>query len=250
MNTINKSRHPWMHTEPNLLYEFGPFVLDTVQHVLLRDLRPVAVTPKTYDALLVLVQNSGRMLSKEELMKAVWPDSFVEESNLTQQISTIRKTLGESPGEDLYIVTVAGRGYRFAAPVNTRSKQDPCGDGFEPERLDPAIAAPGDGAIQLVPAVEGRSVPGEVDFRKTPGVTGNSVPARRWPVGLVTAVLLLGIGLAAGFYGRLRKPVAARPTLQEPRRLAILPFRNLRVTNFSGSLLPTQSLPSLVMSAH
>jgi DNA-binding winged helix-turn-helix (wHTH) protein/TolB-like protein/Flp pilus assembly protein TadD len=228
MNTVNKSRHPWMQPEPNLLYEFGPFVLDTVQHVLLRDLRPVAVTPKTYDALLVLVKNSGRMLTKEELMKAVWPDSFVEESNLTQQISTIRKTLGESPGEDLYIVTVAGRGYRFAAPVNTRSKPGSCGDGFEPELLDPAIAGSGDGAIQLVPAVEGRSLPGDADFRKAPGVTGNSVLARRWRAGLVTAVLLLGIGLAAGFYGRLSKPVAARPALQEPRRLAILPFRNLR----------------------
>jgi DNA-binding winged helix-turn-helix (wHTH) protein/TolB-like protein/Flp pilus assembly protein TadD len=228
MNTVNKSRHPWTQPEPNLLYEFGPFVLDTVQHVLLRDLRPVAVTPKTYDALLVLVKNSGRMLTKEELMKAVWPDSFVEESNLTQQISTIRKTLGESPGEDLYIVTVAGRGYRFAAPVNTRSKPGPCADGFEPERLDSAIAGSGNGAIPLLPAVESRSLPGDLDFLKTPGAPGNTVPARRWLAGLVTAVLVVGIVLAAGFYGRLRKPVAARPTLQEPRRLAILPFRNLR----------------------
>ena len=94
MNTVNKTRHSWTQPETNLLYEFGPFVLDTVQHVLLRDRQPVSVTPKTYDALLVLVKNSGRMLTKEELMKAVWPDSFVEESNLTQQISTIRKTLG------------------------------------------------------------------------------------------------------------------------------------------------------------
>src|SRR5580693_10473378 len=78
-------------------YEFGPFLLDTIQHVLLKEGRAVALTPKTYDTLLLLVQNSGRMLSKEELMKTLWPDSFVEESNLTQQVSMIRRALGDSP---------------------------------------------------------------------------------------------------------------------------------------------------------
>ena len=93
-------------------YEFGPFVLDTIQHLLLREQQPVPLTPKTYDTLLVLLENSGRMLSKDELMKALWPDRFVEESNLTVQISMIRKALGEVPGEHRYIVSVAGRGYR------------------------------------------------------------------------------------------------------------------------------------------
>jgi DNA-binding winged helix-turn-helix (wHTH) protein len=73
-------------------YEFGPFLLDTIQHVLLKEGRAVALTPKTYDTLLMLVQNSGRMLSKEELMRLLWPDSFVEESNLTQQVSMIRSS--------------------------------------------------------------------------------------------------------------------------------------------------------------
>ena len=100
------------------LYEFGPFVLDTAQHLLLRQGNPVPLTPKTYDLLLVLVTNSGRMLLKDELMKTLWPDSFVEESNLTQQISAVRKALGETAGEDRYIVTVPGKGYRFAAAVN------------------------------------------------------------------------------------------------------------------------------------
>src|SRR4051794_30359785 len=98
-------------------YEFGPFVLDTARHLLLKGDRTVALTPKTYDLLLLLVESGGRLLLKEELMKALWPNSFVEESNLTQQISTIRKALRESPGEDRYIVTVASKGYRFAAPV-------------------------------------------------------------------------------------------------------------------------------------
>src|SRR5262249_12502962 len=103
-------------------YEFGHFFLDTVRHLLLRGDRKVALTPKTYDLLLLLVESGGRLLLKEELMKALWPDSFVEESNLTQQISTIRKALRESPGEDRYIVTVATKGYRFAAPVKAGTK--------------------------------------------------------------------------------------------------------------------------------
>jgi DNA-binding winged helix-turn-helix (wHTH) protein/TolB-like protein/Tfp pilus assembly protein PilF len=106
-------------------YEFGPFVLDTIQHALLKEGNPVPLTPKTYDTLLVLVQNSGRMLSKEELMKALWPDSFVEESNLTQQVSMIRRALGESPGEPRYVVTVPSRGYRFVAGVRNRTGETP-----------------------------------------------------------------------------------------------------------------------------
>ena len=80
------------------LYEFGPFILDTAQHLLLRQGDPVPLAPKTYDMLLVLVENQGRMLTKDEIMKALWPNSFVEESNLTQQISMIRKALGETAG--------------------------------------------------------------------------------------------------------------------------------------------------------
>src|SRR5579864_2504762 len=120
------------HSEPSLqgtrkaqFYEFRPFLLDTIQHALLKEGRPVALTPKTYDTLLVLVQNSGRMLSKEELMKALWPDSFVEESNLTQQVSMIRRALGESPGDPRYVVTVPSRGYRFVAGVRNRTREAP-----------------------------------------------------------------------------------------------------------------------------
>ena len=86
-------------------YEFGQFLLDTDRHLLLKGDRFVALTPKTYDLLLLLVESGGRLLLKDELMKALWPNSFVEESNLTQQISMIRKALRESPGED------RGRGF-------------------------------------------------------------------------------------------------------------------------------------------
>src|SRR6516162_2659401 len=106
------------------LYEFGPFVLDTAQHALLRNGEPVPLTPKTYDTLLVLVRNSGKMLSKEELMNTLWPDRFVEESNLTQQISMIRKALAESPGERRYIVTIPVRG-RCTEEAETVAQRHP-----------------------------------------------------------------------------------------------------------------------------
>jgi DNA-binding winged helix-turn-helix (wHTH) protein/TolB-like protein/Tfp pilus assembly protein PilF len=99
------------------LYEFGPFLLDTVERVLLRDGKVVPLTAKVFDTLVVLVQNSGHMLEKNELMQAVWSDSFVEEGSLTRNISTLRKALGESSGGRQYIETVPKRGYRFVTEV-------------------------------------------------------------------------------------------------------------------------------------
>jgi len=106
-------------------FEFGPFVLDTIQHTLSRHAEPITLTPKTYDLLVLLVENGGRLLTKDELMSALWPDSFVDESNLTQQISMARRALGQKAGEDQYIVTVPARGYRFAAAVRERSFAPP-----------------------------------------------------------------------------------------------------------------------------
>jgi len=99
-------------------YEFGRFRIDAGERVLLRDQEVVPLTPKVFEILLVLVQNSGQVISKDGLMKKVWPDSFVEEGNLTQNISLLRKALGEGQNGNQYIETVARRGYRFVAPVH------------------------------------------------------------------------------------------------------------------------------------
>jgi len=101
----------------NDIYEFGDFRLDAQIRVLSRDRLPVPLSPKAFEVLLVLVQSGGEVITKDELMSAVWPDSFVEESNLTQTIFILRKALGES-SEQRYIVTVPGRGYRFVARVS------------------------------------------------------------------------------------------------------------------------------------
>ena len=99
------------------LYGFGPFLLDPAERVLTREGQPVPLTPKVFDLLVVLVENGGHLLGKKDLMGAVWPDSFVEEGNLTFTISSLRKALGEDPKEPQYIETVPRSGYRFVANV-------------------------------------------------------------------------------------------------------------------------------------
>ncbi len=98
------------------LYEFGPFRVDPDKQLLLRQGEPVALTPKTFQILLVLIRHNKEVVTKDDLMKAVWPDTFVEEANLSRNIFMLRKALGDS-SQDRYIVTVPGRGYRLAEDV-------------------------------------------------------------------------------------------------------------------------------------
>jgi Tol biopolymer transport system component/DNA-binding winged helix-turn-helix (wHTH) protein len=97
-------------------FEFGPFRLDTVEHVLSRDGRRLPLTPKVYDVLRLLVEHAGHLVEKEQLLQEVWPHTFVEEGALTRSISVLRKTLGDTAAER-YIETVPKRGYRFVAAV-------------------------------------------------------------------------------------------------------------------------------------
>ena len=98
-------------------YEFGPFRIDPSQRVLFREGKPVALPPKIFETLLVLVERSGQIVEKEKLIEEVWPETVVEENNLTQYISALRKTLGDDRHEHRYIETIPRRGYRFAAEV-------------------------------------------------------------------------------------------------------------------------------------
>jgi DNA-binding winged helix-turn-helix (wHTH) protein/tetratricopeptide (TPR) repeat protein len=107
------------------LLEFGPFRIDLEQRILLRDRQPVPLSPKAFDLLLVLTQHGGQMVLKDDLMKTLWPDTFVEESNLGQHVFQLRKALGERPQDHTYIVTVPGRGYRFAQTVRAVAEPEP-----------------------------------------------------------------------------------------------------------------------------
>jgi DNA-binding winged helix-turn-helix (wHTH) protein/dipeptidyl aminopeptidase/acylaminoacyl peptidase len=103
--------------EPEPTYEFGPFRLEPATRRLLREGEPLPLTPKAFDTLLLLVQNHERVVEKEEVLRRVWPDTVVEESNLAQNVFTLRKALGDTPEGARFIATVPRRGYRFVAPV-------------------------------------------------------------------------------------------------------------------------------------
>src|SRR3954453_23713340 len=106
------------------VYEFGDFHLDAGRRLLWKAGTPVPLTSRVFDTLLYLVEHPDTVLDKERLMEAVWPDSIVEENNLTQNISTLRRIFGEMPGSHRFIVTVPGRGYRFVAPVKIGSLEN------------------------------------------------------------------------------------------------------------------------------
>src|SRR5262245_39747560 len=114
-----------MTTSPLQFYEFGPFRLDPAERKLLRNGHPVPLTPKAFDTLLIFIENNNRLLSKEELIAKLWPDSFVEESNLAQNISTVRRALGDQLDGRSYIETVPKRGYRFIAQVQLKWQEQP-----------------------------------------------------------------------------------------------------------------------------
>jgi DNA-binding winged helix-turn-helix (wHTH) protein/tetratricopeptide (TPR) repeat protein len=99
------------------IYEFGPFLLDIGERRLVRNGRPVPLRAKVFDTLCVLVENHGRLVAKEALMKAVWPDALVEEGNLAHNIAALRKALGSSEARSDHVETIPGQGYRFVASI-------------------------------------------------------------------------------------------------------------------------------------
>jgi Tol biopolymer transport system component/DNA-binding winged helix-turn-helix (wHTH) protein len=133
-------------------YKFGDFAVDLDQRVLLRGDKPVPLTPKVFDTLLVLVEQHGRLVTKDELMSRLWPDSFVEETNLTFNVLQLRRALGDNARKPIYIETVARRGYRFKAEieevlsdaravdvhvsVQSHTAEDEAGNGFAAGRAE------------------------------------------------------------------------------------------------------------------
>jgi TolB-like protein/DNA-binding winged helix-turn-helix (wHTH) protein/Tfp pilus assembly protein PilF len=169
-------------------FDFGRFRLDSVERVLLADSHPVALTPKAIETLLELLKNSGHILEKDELLKRVWPDTFVEEGTLVQNISTLRKVLGEAPDDSAYIETIPRRGYRFAGTVHQ---------------------------TDFVPVSEENFLPVPVVTVRRAGRTG-------WIVGLaIAAVSLVTLFL-------VRERIWTRPDPAPKKiLLAVLPFENL-----------------------
>jgi DNA-binding winged helix-turn-helix (wHTH) protein/TolB-like protein len=196
-----------MSYQPNHIYEFGPFRLEGAERLLLRNGETIPLQPKAFDLLLVLVQRHGHLLEKDVLLKAVWPDTVVEEVNLANNISILRKALSENGRQ--FIETVPRRGYRFVAPVREQA------------------VASGVGADDSIPvmaeAIERQDAPSS-----EPSVWRLSRWVRRRPgfAALLLILLLIGFVSAFGYQWRTRwsKPTASNVAI---RSIAVLPFKPL-----------------------
>src|SRR5580700_5420732 len=109
--------------KPEGIYQFGEFRIESLARTLRREEELVTLNRRAFDVLLYFVQNPGRVLTRDELLKNVWPDTFVDENSLAQSISALRRALEEKPGDNSYIVTLPGRGYQFVAPVRMVSPE-------------------------------------------------------------------------------------------------------------------------------
>src|SRR5258706_15146348 len=136
-------------------YCFGQFVLDPAMRTLSRADSPVSLTPKAFDVLLFLAQNPNRLVTKEELLRAVWGDTIVEEGNLTQYISHLRKALGDNSEDTRLIVTISRKGYQFTADVTVAEAADTAKQAGVQGSIaegslaatQPAVRSPGDRAV-------------------------------------------------------------------------------------------------------
>ncbi len=200
-------------TDHRCHYVFGPFLLKPSEYELLRDGRPIALTPKTFETLVVLVQNHGRLLEKDELIRAVWHDTFVEEGNLCVTVSVLRKAMGE---EHRFIQTVAKHGYRFVADVVAV----------------PVAEAKEDDAATLVSAAMGSLVPLSA---LTPAASDPQslehtfIPTPLWrsPLGATALVIALGIvAVGTALWPRISNGSREEKD-PEIRSLAVLPFENI-----------------------
>jgi DNA-binding winged helix-turn-helix (wHTH) protein/TolB-like protein/lipoprotein NlpI len=192
-------------------YEFGPFLLDPSEHRLLEGDAAIPLAPKAFELLVTLIANHGHLVTREVLMQTVWPDSFVEETNLTVNISLLRKTLGSMPGGQPWIATVPKRGYRFDGAVTVL----PAENGAIPLKSQlPAVEE----APLSITATENPTV----DVSVPGGAAVSPVRPRRIRWVIAPAVLLvvaLVVWAGVRFYGNRKQG-----QLGSVRSIAVLPF--------------------------
>jgi TolB-like protein/DNA-binding winged helix-turn-helix (wHTH) protein len=189
------------------LYHFGRFALDSRKRTLSRADSPVLLTPKAFDVLLFLVQNPNRAVTREELLQAVWGDTFVEEANLTQHISLLRKALGDNPEDTRLIVTIARKGYQFAMDVTAAEVPDSANQTAVQVPTTPSSR----GDSQLIPA----------------SPADDAVPRSRKHWRNAATLVGLTVILAAVTYTSWRYFSRMTPPHSHKIMLAVLPFENL-----------------------
>ena len=176
-----------MYQETKHFYEFGEFRLETNERILLKGNNFVPLTPKVYETLLVLVKSGGRIIDKEELLRLVWPDTFVGEVNLAKKISSLRKTLEETDSQQ-YIETIPRRGYRFVAEVREVWQEEP---GQNPKPLE---IRQGNGTAIKIPSVEDEP-PEKTNFPTSVEVSADRQLFSR--NGLIRTGIFVSVGLTA-----------------------------------------------------
>src|SRR5262245_2162663 len=205
-----------MRDSTNKIFEFGPFRLDTAERVLLRDGQPVPLTLKAFDVLLLLVENSGHIVEKDELMNHVWAGSFVEEGNLKVTISMVRKALEDNHNGNRYVETVPRRGYRFLAEVKEISCE--VASLVIRERTRETLTIEEEGIVKELPGM--RPAPAD---RHLWNVTQHKLALA------AVGVLILTVSTAAIFFAvkYLRSELTARDSVS--------PFSNFKITALTTS---------------
>ena len=211
------------------LYEFGQFRLDPQERLLLRDGEPVALTPKAFDMLLVLVENGGRLLEKEELMRRLWPDSFVEEGNLAQNVSMLRRALGEGPEGQKFIETVPRRGYRFISRVTGVQRDAQL---MVQEHSIADVVAEDTGFLE--PSVE--PADGATQEASNSGSHANGILRQKPKHAVLIAALTLTVVVVAFWYFLIsnKHEGPAGPAIKS---IAVLPFRSFGADNADDEYL-------------
>jgi DNA-binding winged helix-turn-helix (wHTH) protein/TolB-like protein/Flp pilus assembly protein TadD len=194
----------------SVVYEFGEFLLNPQERLLLCDGKPVSLTPKAFELFLVLVQREGHLVEKEELLRIVWPDVAVEEGNLAVMVSHLRKVLGDDRGTHTFIETVPRHGYRFVAQVARRMVPDPSAASVAVAELLPSKAAD-DPAAALAPAA----------------LPPAAIPATRVPPSLLLALVVFALCTGILAWRTIRQNRAKAASTDVIHSLAVLPFQEI-----------------------
>jgi DNA-binding winged helix-turn-helix (wHTH) protein/TolB-like protein/Flp pilus assembly protein TadD len=209
------------------LYEFGPFRLDQAGRRLLRDGAPVALTPKVFDTLLVLVEHHGQSLSRSELIARIWPETSVDEHNLNQSIAVLRKVLDDNPRQPDYIATLPGRGYSFIAEVRRSEDQHARNGNHRAE-----VPANGNaGPVELPIGLASPPISSAVDNVESLPAIAPGIILSRWLYAAAGLILITALTIASPLGSRMRSNVRSIFSPAPPRSVSVLPFEDLGISS-------------------
>ncbi|MDX2041917.1 MAG: tetratricopeptide repeat protein [Acidobacteriota bacterium] len=211
------------------IYLFGDFRLDATNRLLLRQTETVPIPPKVFDLLLVLVERSGGVVEKEELMRSLWPDTIVEENNLTVSMSALRKALGDGKDGQKFIETIPRRGYRFVAPIE---KEHPPQLKSADQTANAAASFAMPSPTESVTLSDTQTLTPNIPI---PATIQDRVPEKRWKLGgfFLAAGVMLALITTGLFFWRDKLTTFNKG---EIRSLAVLPFKPLMVGASDESL--------------